>query len=382
MIELRIARRYFWSVRRRMHTAMLAVISMLGLAIGVFALLFSIALLSGLQGQIKGRLIASSPQLLIEPVNSMTLVDSEAVVAAARSLGARDIRPTVAGIGWGANEEEKRGRPMRIRSGASRGVTDDEVELTRDYAASLGLDRGDTVVAVAPRTRLTPFGPMPVWRKYRIAKLTTASSNENAGDAYLTLAETERLFGTNGHPTVIETWGNADRAEEMQRALKARFPGVQVKTWKEINRPLFLALRLEKVVMFATISLIIFVAALNLISSISMLVLEKRPSVGILRTLGATERTILLIFLEVGLIIGISGTILGNVAGIGLAWAANKYHFIPLPRDIYFLSYLPFHLDPSDILGVNVVAIGLSILAAWYPARVASRLDPIAAIRE
>jgi lipoprotein-releasing system permease protein len=365
-----------------MHTAMLAVISMLGLAIGVFALLFSIALLSGLQGQIKGRLIASSPQLLIEPVNSMTLVDSEAVVAAARSLGARDIRPTVAGIGWGANEEEKRGRPMRIRSGASRGVTDDEVELTRDYAASLGLDRGDTVVAVAPRTRLTPFGPMPVWRKYRIAKLTTASSNENAGDAYLTLAETERLFGTNGHPTVIETWGNADRAEEMQRALKARFPGVQVKTWKEINRPLFLALRLEKVVMFATISLIIFVAALNLISSISMLVLEKRPSVGILRTLGATERTILLIFLEVGLIIGISGTILGNVAGIGLAWAANKYHFIPLPRDIYFLSYLPFHLDPSDILGVNVVAIGLSILAAWYPARVASRLDPIAAIRE
>jgi lipoprotein-releasing system permease protein len=382
VIELRIARRYFWAARRRMHTAMLAFISMLGLAIGVFALLFSIALLSGLQGQIKGRLIASSPQLLIEPVNAMTLVDSDAIVAAARRLGARDIRPTVAGIGWGANEEEKRGRPMRIRSGATGGIGDDEVELTRDFAASLGLDRGDTVVAVAPRTRLTPFGPMPVWRKYRIARLRTASTNEDAGDAYLSLAETERLFGTNGHPTVIETWGNADRAEEMQSALKSRFPRVQVKTWKEINRPLFLALRLEKVVMFATISLIIFVAALNLISSISMLVLEKRPSVGILRTLGATERNILLIFLEVGLIIGLTGTILGNLAGVGLAWAANKYHFIPLPRDIYFLPYLPFHLDPSDIVGVNVVAIGLSILAAWYPARIASRLDPIAAIRE
>src|SRR5260370_30207067 len=102
-----------------MHTAMLALISMLGLAIGVFALLFSIALLSGLQGQIKGRLIASSPQLLVEPVNSMTLVDSDAIVATARRLCARDIRPTVAGIGWGANEEEKRGRPMRILSGAT-----------------------------------------------------------------------------------------------------------------------------------------------------------------------------------------------------------------------------------------------------------------------
>ena len=382
MIELRIARRYFWAARKRMHTAMLALISMLGLAIGVFALLFSIALLSGLQGQIKGRLIASSPQLLIEPVNSMTVVDADAIAAAAKRLGARDIRPTVAGIGWGANEEERRGRPMRIRSGASARVGDNEVELTRDFAASLGLDRGGTIVAVAPRTRLTPFGPMPVWRKYRIAALRAASSDESAGDAYLTLAETERLFGTNGHPTVIETWGDAERAEEMQSALKAQFPSVQVKTWKEINRPLFLALRLEKIVMFATISLIIFVAALNLISSISMLVLEKRPSVGVLRTLGATERTILVIFLEVGLIIGITGTILGNVAGIGLAWAANKYHFIPLPRDIYFLSYLPFKLDPQDVLGVNLVAVSLSILAAWYPARVASRLDPIAAIKE
>src|SRR5260221_1206443 len=382
MIELRIARRYFWAARRRMHTAMLALISMLGLAIGVFALLFSIALLSGLQGQIKERLIASSPQLLIEPVNSMAIADADAIDAAARRLGARDIRPTVAGIGWGANEEERRGRPMRIRSGAGAGVGANDIELTRDFAASVGLNRDDFIIAVAPRTRLTPFGPVPVWRKYHIAKLQFAATDERGSDAYLTLAETERLFGTNGQPTVIETWGDAERAEEMQSALTARFRGVQVKTWKEINRPLFLALRLEKIVMFVTISLIIFVAALNLISSISMLVLEKRPSVGILRTLGATERTILMIFLEVGLIIGITGTILGNVAGIGLAWAANKYHFLPLPPDMYFLTYLPFKLDPEDVLGVNAVAIGLSILAAWYPARMASRLDPIAAIRE
>jgi lipoprotein-releasing system permease protein len=312
----------------------------------------------------------------------MTIEQADAIVAAAKRLGARDIRPTVAGIGWGANEEERRGRPMRIRSGSRAGLAGDEIELTRDYAASLGLDRGETVVVVAPRTRLTPFGPMPVWRKYRIARMRPSGSDERAGDAYLTLAETERLFGTNGKPTAIETWGNAEQADALQTALQAQFPNVQVKTWKEINRPLFLALRLEKVVMFATISLIIFVAALNLISSISMLVLEKRPSVGILRTLGATERTILIVFLEVGLLIGITGTILGNAAGIGLAWAANKYHIIPLPPDIYFLSYLPFQLDPGDVLGVNLVAVGLSILAAWYPARVASRLDPIVAIKE
>src|SRR5258706_3565083 len=138
------------------------------------------------------------------------------------------------------------------------------------------------------------------------------------------MSEMERLCGTNG-PTSIEMHGDAAQAESIQKQLAEKFPNVQVKTWKEINRPLFLALRLEKVVMFATISLIIFVAALNLISSISMLVLEKRPSVGILRTLGASERSILIIFLEVGLLIGITGTLLGNLTGIGLAWAANRF---------------------------------------------------------
>jgi lipoprotein-releasing system permease protein len=110
--------------------------------------------------------------------------------------------------------------------------------------------------------------------------------------------------------------------------------------------------------------------------------MEKRPSVGVLRTLGASDRTILGIFLQVGLLIGLTGTILGNVLGIGLSWAANRFHLVPLPRDVYFVPYLPFTLDAGDIIGVNVIAIALSILATWYPARVASRLDPIAAIRE
>ena len=182
--------------------------------------------------------------------------------------------------------------------------------------------------------------------------------------------------------TTIEMYGDASTVDDVQRQLAARFPNVQVKTWKEINRPLFLALRLEKIVMFATISLIIFVAALNLISSLSMLILEKRPAVGVLRTLGATDRTILSIFLQVGLLIGLTGTVLGNIFGIGLSWAANRYHLVPLPSDIYFIAYLPFRIDPSDVIGVNLVAVALSILATWYPARTAARLDPIAAIRE
>ncbi len=378
MIETRIARRYLWSARKQAHTAFLSIISMLGLAVGVFVLLVSIALLSGLQGQIKERLITSSPQLLIEPAASNTITDAGAIVAAARKLGVGEVHAVISGIAWGANETERRGRPMRIQS--SDRSEPDSIVLTRDFAASLGLNTGEAIAIVAPRMRLTPFGPVPVTRRFRIAKVVVPA--ETGTDAWLPPEEASSFFGTHGEPTSINMHGDASRAEEIQSALAARFPDVQVKTWKEINRPLFLALRLEKIVMFATISLIIFVAALNLISSLSMLIVEKRPAVGVLRTLGASERTILLLFLQVGMLIGLTGTILGDIFGIGLAWAANRYELIPLPRDIYFVSYLPFALDWSDIVGVNVIAIVLSIIATWYPARVASRLDPITAIRE
>ena len=382
MLETRIARRYLWAARKEAHTAFLSTISALGLAVGVATLLISIALLSGLQGQIKARLIASSPQILIEPAGSNTIEDSEAIVAAARQLGMRDVRPLISGIAYGANETDRRGRPMRIQS--SNDVDARHISLTRDYALSIGVNTGDTITVIAPRTRLTPFGPVPVWRKYtagRLAPSIPAGETQQA-EAKLAPSEASTLFGTGGKPTSIEMYGNATEAERIQSELARRFPNVQVKTWKEINRPLFLALRLEKIVMFATISLIIFVAALNLISSLSMLIVEKRPAVGVLRTLGATEKNILSIFLQVGLLIGLIGTALGNLFGIGLTWAADRYQWIPLPRDAYFVSHLPFKLDAPDIIGVNVIAILLSVIATWYPARIASRLDPIAAIRE
>jgi lipoprotein-releasing system permease protein len=378
VIETRIARRYLWAARRQRHTAFLSLISMLGLAVGVMVLLLSLALLSGLQGQIKARLIAASPQVLIEPRGKNTIDDADAIIARAAKDGMKAIDPVVSGIAWGANESEKRGRPARIRSRGA-GTRGDTITLARDFTAAIGLDTNDAITIVAPRTRLTPFGPVPVMRRYRIAAVIPA---DGSADAFMPLAEAEDLFGTNGKPTSIEMFGNADNTDEVRRDLAAAFPSVQVKTWKEINHPLFLALRLEKIVMFATISMIIFVAALNLISSLSMLITEKRPQVGVLRTLGATEKNILLLFIEVGLFIGLAGTLLGNIAGIGISWAVNRYQLIPLPRDIYFLSYLPLHLDVSDVVGVNIIAVLLSIFATWYPARIASRLDPITAIRD
>jgi len=395
VLESRIARRYLWSARKRAHTAFLSIISMLGLAVGVAALLISIAVLSGLQGQIKAQLMESSPQLLVEPAGQNRIDGADDVVAAAHRAGMNDIRPYISGIAWGANETKETGRPMKVRSfvpgqepRADRAnapvVRGDEprIDLTRGFAASLSLGVGELITVVAPRTRLTPFGPVPVMRRYRIARIVVPGDDKETPDAWLAQSEAGNLFGTSGRPTAIEMYGPPPRAEEVQSALAAQFPRLQFKTWKEINRPLFLALRLEKVVMFATISLIIFVAALNLVSSLSMLILEKRPSVGVLRTLGSTEGNIRSLFMQLGLFIGLSGTLLGNILGLGISWAANRYHLIPLPPDMYVIGYLPFVLDVEDIVGVNVVAVLLSVIATWYPARVASRLDPIAAIKE
>ncbi|HKR64044.1 MAG TPA: FtsX-like permease family protein [Thermoanaerobaculia bacterium] len=394
-LEFRIARRYLWSARKRAHTAFLSIISMLGLAVGVAALLISIAVLSGLQGQIKAQLMESSPQILVEPAGQNHIDGADAVVAAARRLGIRDVRPYISGIAWGANELREAGRPMRVRSyvpgqeprtdrAPAQELRSDQprIFVTRGFAASLSLDVGALVTVVAPRTRLTPFGPVPVMKRYRIARLVTLTDDKEMPDAWLEQSEAGGLFGTGGGPTAIEMYGPPARADEVQTALAKQFPRLQFKTWKDINRPLFLALRLEKVVMFATISLIIFVAALNLVSSLSMLILEKRPSVGILRTLGSTERSILSLFMQLGLFIGLTGTLLGNLLGLGVSWAANRWHLVPLPPEMYFIGYLPFVLDVEDVIGVNTIAVLLSVIATWYPARVASRLDPIAAIKE
>jgi lipoprotein-releasing system permease protein len=396
-IESRIARRYLWSARKRAHTAFLSFISMLGLAVGVATLLISIALLSGLQGQIKSRLIESSPQLLVEPAGHNTIEHSAEIVQEAMRRGMRDVRPHINGIAWGANVERNNGRPMHVRSftpgheppvdGSVRAKVRSEgdgpeIALTRGFAASLSLSQGDRIRVVAPRTRLTPFGPVPVMKSYRITRIVLPTGGDSSAEAWLSQEEASALFGTGGEPTTIEMYGNAMLAEEVQAALAQRFTGAQFKTWKEINRPLFLALRLEKVVMFATISLIIFVAALNLVSSLSMLILEKRPSVGVLRTLGATEKNILSLFMQLGLLIGLTGTLLGNVIGLGFSWMANHFELVRVPGDMDFVSHLPFTLDVPDIAGVNLVAVLLSVIATWYPARVASRLDPIAAIKE
>lgn len=396
--ETRVAARYLWMALRRSHSAALTLISTLGLAVGVATLLISLALLSGLQDQIRSRLIQSSPQLLIEPATSHEITNAETIVEEVERLGSGEIELVVRGIGWGTPSEGGRGQPVRLRSfvpsrppapevslGNRWSIKDEgpSIYVTRSWAGAVGAGIGDEVAIVAPRTELTPFGPAPVWKKFRITRIVAGSDDGETTDAWLPYSNISRLLGTNNLPTSIVVFGAATEATDRSReTLAAMFPNVIVKTWKEINRPLFLALRLEKVVMFVTISLVIFVAALNLVSSLSMTIVEKKPQIGVFRTLGASEKDILRLFMMTGLLIGAVGTVLGNVAGLGLSWAADHYGFVPLPGDLIAIGHVPFTIELRDVVIVNVIAVALSTIAAWYPARTASRLDPIVAIRD
>lgn len=399
MYEVQIALRYLWMSRRKAHTAFLSIISILGLAVGVATLLVSLALLSGLQGEIKERLMNEGPHLVIEPRGTIGIERSDEVLRAMQEAGAHIVRPVVSGTVWVSDPEGARGQPARIRSyvdekdlpsdmafGREWVATDvdpaESVAVTRDLISSLGLFLRSEIIVVTPRTRLTPFGPAPIWRKYRIARILPPDFDAAGPKIRLPFEELSSLLGTGGLPTSIEVYASPGEAARYRDRFRTKFPELLLNTWQEINRPLFLALRLEKIVMFATISLVIVVAALNLISTLAMVIIEKRPQIGVIRTLGGTERSIRNTFLIYGFLIGLSGTILGNVIGLGFSWIAEETNLITLPADVFYLDRLPFQIDLLEVLGVNVVAILLSIVTTWWPARAAARLDPVVAIRE
>jgi len=253
-----------------------------------------------------------------------------------------------------------------------------------DLANTLDATVGSTVMVISPQGELTPYGLVPKYQPFRIVGIFHSGFYEyDASFGFIRLKDAQRLFGEPDVISVIsfkvDDLNHADRiANEIETAAG---PGFQARSWMEQNRELFRALRLEQVVTFIVIGLIVCVAALNILIALTMMVMEKTKDIAVLMSMGVQPGQIRRIFLMQGFLISVVGTVLGLILGYVFSWAGGHYQFIHLSAEVYSIDYLPF--APSIIDGVIVAAVslGVSLLATLYPSRSAARVLPAEALR-
>ncbi len=256
--------------------------------------------------------------------------------------------------------------------------------LGKEMADDLGATVGSVVMVISPQGELTPFGLVPKYARFKVAGIFNSGFFDyDSSWAFIRLSDAQQLFGLGDLVSVIEfkiddIYRAAQVGNELQRAAG---PGFMATNWMEQNRALFRALRLERVVTFITIGLIVFVAALNILISLIMMVMEKTRDIAVLMSMGAKKRQVRRVFIAQGVLVGIVGTALGLVIGYALSWAGGHYHFISLSPEVYSIDYVPFAPRIVDGIWVAVVAIGVSFVATIYPSWSASSILPAEALR-
>ena len=384
-----VALRYLAASRKRAHVALISTISVLGLGVGVAALVVSLALLSGFQDRIRAQMSDRTPHLVVSPDRGDRLDDADFVSRQLASLpGVVATSPAIEGRGWLADASGRSVLPVRYRNAAPGTLPDPgdgppPARLASGVAARAGAERGSELRLLSSRTRLSPVGPIPVAVVIRAAAIRRGSLVEKSPDVEVPEA-TARLL--SGIATGARSWEarladprKADAAAAEARALLgSRY---RVQTWRDLNAPLAFALRLEKAVIFATVALVIVVAALNIVSNIALLVVEKKRDLGVLTSLGAAPPSLARIYLTLGAAIGAIGTGGGILVGVGASLLLDRYRLLPLPGEVYLLSHVPFAVHPMEVALVAVFALATAIAAALLPARAAARLAPGEAVR-
>jgi len=261
--------------------------------------------------------------------------------------------------------------------------------LGNDMAGEIGATVGSVVLVTSPQGELTPFGMVPKYIRFRVAGIFNSGFFDyDSSWAFIRLADAQQLFGLGDVISVIQfklddiyLAGDVARSLEQAAALISGSHGFMATSWMEQNKPLFRALRLERVVTFITIGLIVFVAALNILISLIMMVMEKTKDIAVLMSLGTKKRQIRRVFIAQGVLIGVIGTAIGLVFGYAISWAGGHYHFISLSPEVYSIDYVPFAPRLIDGVIVALVSIGISFVATIYPSWSAARILPAEALR-
>lgn len=384
-----VALRYLVASRKRAHVALISTISVLGLGVGVAALVVSLALLSGFQDRIRAQMSDRTPHVVVSPERGDRLADADLVSRVLASIpGVLATSPAIEGRGWLADSGGRTVVPVRYRNAGTgelppAGDGSPPARLASSIAAKTGAERGSELRLLSSRTRLSPVGPIPVAVVVRVVATRRGSLVEKSPDVEVPEA-TARLL--SGIATGARAWEarlmdprRADEAAAQARRLLGT--SYRVQTWRDLNAPLAFALRLEKAVIFATVALVIVVAALNIVSNIALLVVEKKRDLGVLTSMGAAPASLARIYLILGAWIGSVGTGAGVFVGVLASYLFDRYQVLPLPGDVYMLSHVPFAVHPGEVALVAVFAFATAVLAALLPARAAARLAPGEAVR-
>ena len=381
-----LALRYLRSTRRDAFASFLSAVAAGGLGLGVTALILALAVISGFQTALRSEILERTPQIEVE-------LPPDADAAAARETvrgvaGVTSVQIQVRGGGWVVDEGKTQavelvgfdGRVPRSFPGAAGKAPGLYVPST--LAARWGLARGQTLEVVSPRPTLTPFGPQPRLRSVALAgTYESGRTQEEKARVALPRAIAESLLGTADRRLDVETSG-LDAALDVADRLPAALPrGAAVRTWKDLNRPLFFALHLEKLVMFVAVSLIVVVASLALVADLALIISSKRAEIGMLGTMGATPAALRQAFVLLGGLVAGLGMSIGVLLGVGSAWIFDRYHLIRLPGRVYFLDYLPFLVQPWDLVLALLLTLALALAASLYAAQRAAALDPVEAMR-
>jgi lipoprotein-releasing system permease protein len=261
--------------------------------------------------------------------------------------------------------------------------------LGKDMADEIGATVGSVVLVTSPQGELTPFGMVPKYIRFHVAGIFNSGFFDyDSSWAFIRLADAQQLFGLGDVISVIQfklddiyLAGEVAHSLEQAADLFSGSHGFMATSWMEQNKPLFRALRLERVVTFITIGLIVFVAALNILISLIMMVMEKTKDIAVLMSLGTKKRQIRRVFIAQGVLIGVIGTAIGLVLGYAISWAGGHYHFISLSAEVYSIDYVPFAPRLMDGVIVALVSIGISFVATIYPSWSAARILPAEALR-
>ncbi len=388
--ELFISWRYFTAKRKERFISLISLISILGIALGVMALIVVIAVMNGFDNELREKIVGINPHLIIDKdpgieetqVLLQTLNNTKGISGASPFINGQALfkaNEQVKGVmlrGIEPSSEVKVSKIEKYLTAGSLDLSEKDIIIGKELAKSLYLHLGDEVSVISPARGKT--------FNFKVAGIFTSGMYEYDLNLVLTnISAAQKIFELQGLVGGIGVrLDNLHQAAVMRDSLQQTLGRPYwVRDWMSLNRNLFSALKLEKAVMFVIVALIVVVACFNIAGSLIMLVMEKTRDIGILKAIGASNRAIKKLFTLEGLIIGFSGTALGAAAGVLLCRLLKTYKFINLPRDIYYIETLPVQMRWADSIIIVAAALAISLLATIYPAHQAARLNPAQTLR-